>query len=366
MIRVLQVVTTMNRGGLETMIMNYYRHIDREKIQFDFLTHRDYIGDYGEEIITLGGKIYHLPILNPFSKSYKKALSNFFDNHPEYQIIHVHQDCMSSMILKEAQKHCVPVRIAHCHSSNQDRNIKYILKLLFKKSISKYATKLFACSEEAGQWMFNGAPFELINNAIDSEQFKFDNPKRILMRNQLGIEDDETVLGHVGRFDAVKNQSFLIDILNSVQKNKKTKLVLVGGGSLMNSVKKKVEELKLTEMVVFTGVRSDIADLMQAMDVFVFPSLYEGLPVVLVEAQAAALPCLISDAIPKDCMITDLVEKESLSNGAEIWADKVIRLSEQPRLNTCKDIKSAGFDIIENAEKLSGYYFEQWEEKCRH
>lgn len=366
LIYVLHVVTDMNRGGLETMIMNYYRQINRDVLQFDFLTHREYDGDYGEEIISRGGKIYHLPTLNPFSRSYKNALFAFFREHPKYQIVHVHQDCMSSVVLKEAKKNNVPVRIAHCHSSNQDKNIKYIIKLIYKNSISKYATKLFACSEKAGQWMFNGASFEVLNNAIDSLKYTYNYQKNRDIRIQLGIEEDDIVLGHVGRFYAVKNHIFLLDIINSIKHNRKIKLLLVGDGPLYNSIKEKVKEMKLSDRVIFTGIRSDVSDLMQAMNTFVFPSLYEGLPLTLIEAQASGLPCLISDTIPPDCMITNLVEKKPLSDGAESWANKAIELSQMTRRNTYEEVKSAGFDITENAEKLSDFYIKQWEEKCQH
>lgn len=366
MIYVLHVVTDMNRGGLETMIMNYYRKIDRTKIQFHFLTHRQYIGDYGQEIECLGGKIYHLPPLNPFSIRYRKALSDFFSNHPEYQIIHVHQDCMSSIVLKEAKKHNIPVRIAHSHSSFQDKNIKLMLKLYYKRFIPKYSTKLFACSEEAGRWMFNGADFEVLNNAIDSKQYAYNHQKSVSMRKELRITDDEIVIGHVGRFYAVKNHAFLLELLNSMQREYKTKLLLVGDGPLIDEIKEKANENNLSDKVIFTGIRSDVSDLMQAMDVFVFPSLYEGLPLTIVEAQAAGLPCLISDVISSECILTDLIEEKPLSDGAKQWANRTIELSRIPRKDTSEDIKSAGFDITENAKTLVDFYLNQWEEKCQH
>lgn len=237
---------------------------------------------------------------------------------------------------------------------------------MYKNSIYKYATKLFACSEKAGQWMFNGASFEVLNNAIDSQIYTYNYQKNRNIRIQLGIEEDDIVLGHVGRFYAVKNHIFLLDIINSIKHNYKIKLLLVGDGPLYNSIKEKVQEMKLSDRVIFTGVRSDVSDLMQAMNTFVFPSLYEGLPLTLIEAQASGLPCLISDTIPPDCMITNLVEKKPLSDGAESWANKAIELSQMTRRNTYEEIKSAGFDIIENAEKLSNFYIKQWEEKCQH
>ena len=217
MLRVLQIVTDMGRGGLETMIMNYYRCSDRERIQFDFLVHRFERESYDDEIESLGGIIYRFPRLNPFSLSYKKILGEFFDSHPEYQIIHVHQDCLSSVILKVAKEHGVKTRIAHSHSSSQDKNIKYPIKLFYKRFIPRYATNLFACSEEAGKWMFNGADFSVLNNAIDAERYIFNPQKRREVRDSLGIAPDELLFGHVGRFSPVKNHDFLMDVFNEVQ-----------------------------------------------------------------------------------------------------------------------------------------------------
>ena len=183
-IRVLQVVTHMDRGGLESMLMNYYRHIDREKIQFDFLVHRQERAAFDDEIETLGGRIYRLPRLVPWSKSYLSALNRFFDEHTEYKVVHVHQDCLSSVILKAAKQHDVPVRIAHSHSANQDKNLKYLIKLWYKRSIPEYATNLFACGKDAGDWMFGGASYQIINNAIDVAAYTYDPTKRQEMRRQ--------------------------------------------------------------------------------------------------------------------------------------------------------------------------------------
>ena len=179
-IRVLHVVTYMGRGGLETMIMNYYRHVDRNKVQFDFLVHRDFRADYDDEIESLGGKIYRLPRLNPWDFRYHKALDKFFDEHPEYKIIHVHQDCLSSVILKCAKKHGIPVRIGHSHNINQDKNFKYPIKMYFKRQIPNNATHLMACGKKAGDWMFGGAPYLILNNAIDVKKYNYS----LSLRNQ--------------------------------------------------------------------------------------------------------------------------------------------------------------------------------------
>jgi hypothetical protein len=184
MIRVLQVVTNMDRGGLESMLMNCYRHIDREKIQFDFLVHRQERAAFDDEIETLGGRIYRLPRLVPWSKSYLSALNRFFDEHTEYKVVHVHQDCLSSVILKAAKQHDIPVRIAHSHNANQDKNLKYPIKLWYQRSIPEYATNLFACGKDAGDWMFGGASYQIINNAIDVAAYTYGSTKRQEMRRQ--------------------------------------------------------------------------------------------------------------------------------------------------------------------------------------
>lgn len=360
MTRVLQVVTHMNRGGLETMLMNYYRNMDRTRIQFDFLTHRPYEGDYGEEIKSMGGKIYHLPILNPFSGSYKKTLRLFFLDHPEYQIIHVHQDCLSGVILKIAKDCGVKVRIAHSHTANQVKDLKYPIKLFCRNRIPQYATALMACGKDAGMWMFRGADFRILNNAIDTRWYSFHSNKRDTMRVELGIGKDELVLGHVGNFTPAKNYAYLVDIFHEAkQLIPCSKLLLVGNnvGDIANEVKEKVKSLELEDSVIFTGIRSDVPDLMQAMDVFVFPSNYEGLPMTMVEAQASGLPCLISDKVPIECKMTALVQQISLAEGAEVWAKKAIAAAKETvREDTSAQIKAAGFDIAENVKWLQNYY----------
>ena len=367
--RVLHVVTHMNRGGLETMIMNYYRMINREKVQFDFLTHRPYVGDYGEEIEKMGGVIYHLPMLNPLSFSYKKKLGEFFDNHPQYQIIHVHQDCLSSVILKIAKQHGIKVRIAHSHNVNQDKDLKYPIKLFYRRFISKYATELMACSQDAGNWMFCGASFRVLNNAIYTVDYKYDFEKRLQVREKIGLKEDEFVVGHVGRFSPQKNHGFLIDIFYQVKlQYPSSKLLLIGDdrGELADKIKYKAMELGLSDSVIFTGLRKDVASLMQAMDVFVFPSLYEGLPVTLIEAQASGLPCVISDKVPIECKKTDLVHQIKLTSTAIEWARLIIRKgTDTVRRDTSDSIKKAGFDIAENAKWLQQYYIAKADEVSR-
>ena len=360
MIRVLHVVTYMGRGGLETMLMNYYRKIDRTRIQFDFLVHRDFEADYDQEILKLGGKIYRVPKLNPFSIRYRKALNLFFKNHPEYQIVHVHQDCMSSIALKAAMKNNVPIRIAHSHNANQDKNIKYLIKRFYMRSISKYATDLFACGKDAGNWMFGNKPFKILNNAIDSNLFRLNVEIRNKIRSEMNI-DDKFVVGHVGRFSQQKNHSFLIDIFFEILKaNQDAILLLIGSGDGESAIKEKVKKLNIEDKVIFLGVRNDVNMLMQAMDVFVFPSLYEGLPVTLIEAQASGLPIIKSDNVSDQCILTDNVASISLDKSAHIWAKEILNfVNSFDRKDTSLKIINNGYDISSNAKWLENYYLNE-------
>lgn len=345
------------------MLMNYYRSINREHIQFDFLVHREEESDYDKEILSLGGRIYRLPKLNPFSPSYYKALDNFFKEHPEYKIVHVHQDCLSSIALKYAKKNSIPVRIGHAHSSSQDKNLKYILKKFFMLNIPKYATHLFACGIEAGDWMFNGEEYTILNNAIHSSLFAFNSLIGKQVRDELGIDEQSILIGHVGRFNYPKNHDFLLEIFNELCKlNKNCKLMLVGSGDLQDEIRKKVNQLGLTDKVIFLGNRSDVNELMQAMDIFVFPSHYEGLPVTLVEAQASGLLIIKSDNVPDQCKMIPDIYSLSLDKDATYWAKEILTLhSSYIRKDTSSYIKEAGYDIEENAKWLEEFYMREVE-----
>ena len=362
-LRILHVVTYMGLGGLETMIMNYYRKLDREKIQFDFLVHRNEKAYYDEEIENSGGRIYHLPRLNPFSKYYKDSLKSFFKSHPEYKIVHVHQDCLSGVILKVAKECGVSVRIAHSHISSQTKNLKYIIKLFYKKYIPKYATHLLACGQKAGEWMFSGTKFDVLSNAIDASKYTFSHKKRNEMREKLHIDNNKFVIGHVANFSDAKNHSFLLDVFLKIIQKHDALLLLVGDGSLRLETEKKAQALGVSEKVVFLGRRNDVYDIMQAMDVFVLPSKYEGFPVSVVEAQSSGLTCLISDKVPIDCKITDLVEQIPLDSSPEHWANKIIETRHYKRKNTLELIKANGFDVEENAKKLTDFYLSVSERK---
>lgn len=338
------------------MLMNYYRNIDRELVQFDFLTHRYSKGAYDDEILRLGGRIYNLPRLNPFDIKYHRELDLFFSKN-NYDIVHSHLDTMSAFPLKYAKKYGVPIRIAHSHNTNIDKNAKYLIKLVSKKLIPENATDFFSCGQQAGEWMFKNKNFIILNNGIQVESFKYNQEYASILKKELGI-DNKYVIGHIGRLSKQKNHKFIIDFFyefNRIVEN--SVLILVGSGELEEKIKKKVEKLGLSQKVYFLGVRDDANYLLSAMDLFVFPSLYEGLGVALIEAQANGIPCLISDRIPKEANIAPNVIVKSLGDGPKAWAkllyesiDSLVRISCQ------KEVIRSGFDIKANAIWLEGYY----------
>lgn len=362
-VRVLHVVTYMGRGGLETMLMNYYRKIDRSKIQFDFLVHRDFEADYDQEIRDLGGRIYKLPQLNPLSKTYLKQLDRFFKKHKEYKIVHSHLDCMAGIPLKYAKRNGVPIRIAHAHSSNQTKDKKYLLKLIYKRNIRKNATDLFACAHDAGRWMFGCDRFHVMNNAIGTEAYAANAKTAAEIRKELEISGDAFVVGHVGRFAPPKNHKFIVRIFAEVVKVKPDAFLLfVGDGDLRKETEELTVDLGIRNRVIFAGMRTDVNRVLQAMDVFLFPSTYEGLPLSIIEAQAAGIPCLISDKVPIECRKTDLVRQLSLQESPDIWKDAVIAAGEMLKRDTSGEIIKAGFDIASNAKWLEDFYFNKYDE----
>ena len=353
--RVLQIVTHMNRGGLESMIMNYYRSIDRDRFQFDFLTHREHEGDFDAEIKKLGGRIYHVPPLNPFSGRYATALKQFYAAHP-YRVVHAHLDCMSAYPLKAAKEAGVYKRIAHAHNTSQNKDIKYPIKLMSRGKIAKYATDLYACGREAGDWMYRGAPYTVLNNAIDARAYVYNADIRHEVRGSLRL-DGKLVIGHIGSMNAVKNQTFLLEIFAALHEEMpESMLLLVGDGPDRKALEQKAAALRIADAVFFTGVRSDIPRLLQAMDVFVFPSLFEGLPVSLVEAQAAGLPCIVSDAVSVECRLTEQLRFLSLNRPARDWAGMIRRAAAVQRQDTYEEIRAAGYDVRENVKRLEELY----------
>lgn len=365
-IRILHVLGRLDRGGAETMVMNLYRKIDKTKVQFDFIIHTTDKCDYNDEIKSLGGKIYSVPQYKGVNHlEYKKAWNVFLKGHPEYKIIHGHVRSTASIYLNIAKKYGL-ITIAHSHSTSSGTGLSAITKNLLQYPIRYVADYLFACSKDAGKWLYGQRAcskenFNILNNAIDLNMFKFNNELRESKRNELKIQD-KFVIGHIGRFDIAKNHHFLIDIFKEIHyRNGKTVLLLIGDGELKESVEKKVAEYGLKDEVIFTGVRSDIPELLHVMDVFLFPSLYEGLPVTVVEAQASGLPCVISDNITNEVSVTSLVNKISLQRNKEYWAETVLQFQKsQMRESPQKEIKDSHYDISEVSKQYQDFIIKHY------
>lgn len=359
MIRILQCVNDMHRAGLETMLMNYYRNIDREKIQFDFLTHRPQRSDYDDEIESLGGKIYYAPRLYPQNyPKYFKWMKQFFSEHPEYKIIHSHIDAMSYLPLKAAKKANIPVRIAHSHNTSIDKDFKYLLKQYFRSRITTVATDYCTCGQEAGKFLFGNKDFTFIPNAIEVDKFLYDKDLRNKKRAELGIKD-EFVVGHVGRLSYQKNHKLLIEIFNSLLKlERNALLILVGVGEKEEEIKKQIHELGLDSKVKFLGNRSDVNELYQAMDVFVMPSFFEGVPVVGIEAQFSDLPCIFSDRVPKEVKFNSKTQFVKLEAALDEWVKSIERAKNIERNSKAKDLQNSQYDIKVAHSILENYYLD--------
>ncbi|MBQ9082377.1 MAG: glycosyltransferase family 1 protein [Clostridia bacterium] len=351
--RILHVVTYMGRGGIETMLMNYYRHIDRTKLQFDFLVHRDFRADFDDEIEAMGGRIYRMPPMNPLKRSYWKALDVFFRSHP-YEIVHCHLNYKSGIVLAAARRTGVPIRIAHAHTASMSAGWSKLARILMKPMIPFTATHYMACSRNAGNAIFGKKSTMLLPNALDAATLRFDVQIRGQMRRALGLEQAYTLM-HVGRFGSEKNHTFLLDAFAEVLKQEPdAKLLLAGDGELRAAMEERAAGLP-EGAVRFLGVRSDVPELMQAADVFVFPSLFEGLPVTMIEAQAAGLPCIKSASVTDECIVTDLVESLPADN-PKAWADAILDRKNTPRTDRVDEIRAHGYDITTAAEKLSRFY----------
>lgn len=349
----------MNRGGLETMLMNYYRKIDRSKIQFDFMVHRTEKGHYDNEIVALGGNIYRMPKIRPGNYNlYFKELDQFFISNPDYKVVHSHINENSSFVLRAAKKVAVPCRIAHSHLSDLGFDFKLPFRVYARLVMKDNANSYFACSKKAGEWLFgkeNSKTVTVLNNAVNVEEFKYNQEIRNTVRKELDA-DNKVVLGHIGRFNKQKNHEYLLDIFKVVhEKQPNSLLVLVGEGDLRPKIEKKVRELDLIRHVVFLGVREDIPNLMQGFDLFLFPSLFEGLPVVLVEAQASGLKCVVSASITIEANVTGSVEYIHLNETPEEWARKILSLTYEHK-DTSEILREKGYDTATMADWLTGYY----------
>ena len=360
--KVLHYVGIMNRGGMETLIMNLYRNINLEKFQFDFATHTEKKGDFDDEIYSKGGKIYSFPQFRKNPKVYRNTWKKFFYEHAgEYDVFHFHTNSLANIVaLEEAKKAGIPIRIVHSHSTWANKGklqwINNILHRYHQTKLPKLATDLLACSTEAAQWLYNGMNVRnlnvsLLKNGVDCEKFSFDKSIRKIVRAELGVSDNDVLVGHIGKFIPVKNHTFLLEIISAMKnENGNVHAILIGEGDLKRQIADKAKQMGIKEIVQFLGVRSDIPELLMAMDIYIMPSLYEGLPVSVVEVQATGLPVLLSDTISKEVKLKRNVKFISLNESAEKWAEKALEFYKLKRETDNDSIRNAGFDIKSTAK----------------
>jgi glycosyltransferase involved in cell wall biosynthesis len=364
-IRILHVFSQMSRGGAETMMMNIYRKIDHRVIQFDFMVHTEEAGDYDDEIKSYGGRIFFVPRYtgkNHFQ--YKKKWLSFLESHQEYRFIHGHVRSTAVIYLKLAKKLGFKT-IAHSHNTSSGSGLPAVVKSIYQYPLRNLADYLFACSEVAGQWLFGKRAcqqgnFFILKNAIETQKFIFSEELRERKRKELGVSG-KYVIGHIGNFKKQKNHEFVIDVFEqTIMSNKDAILLLIGDGELKSAIEKKVFDLGLQEYVIFAGVRSDIPECLHAMDVFLFPSFFEGLPVTLIEAQAAGLPCVVSATVTDEVKITPYILFVSLDETAKAWAELVDAVgADFTRENTAEMIIASGYDIHATSNWLQKFYKNQ-------
>lgn len=363
-IRVLHVLGTTNLGGAESRIMELYRNMDRKKVQFDFLVHTDKEGHYSAEIRELGGKIYSVPRFNVKNyHAYRNALVRFFAEHNDYAAIHGHMTSTAAIYLPIAKKAGIPMTIAHARSAGVDKGVKGLVTKIIRLPLKKRADYLLTCSKEAGVAVYGEKAVRqgkvwTIPNAIDTERFRFNSSVREKMLQELGLAN-KFVIGHVGRFGFMKNHAYLIEIFYELCKlHDDVALVLIGKGELEQEIRQKVQDFGIAEKVYFLGTRSNVEDYYQAFDYFVFPSVFEGLPGSVAEAQAAGLHCLVSDKVTREAALTDLAVYRSIDEPPIEWAKEIQKNAKDAmiRRDTRQDIMGKGFDVRMQAKQMAEFY----------
>lgn len=361
-VRVLQIIGIVCGGGVEAVIMNYYRHINRNKIQFDFVVDGYEKTALDDEIKSLGGRVYHV---EPYKKNIFRYMSQIYhiirDNH--YDIVHSNMNTLSVFSLFPAWLAGAHQRILHNHSTAvRSEGMRSVMKMVLRPFAPLFANRYAACSRLAGDWMYGekmmaSGKVTIINNAIDLNDYAFSLPKRQQYRRRFNISEDTLVIGHVGRFMYQKNHAFLIDVFREVvKKQPNALLMLIGDGELRPEIEAKVRSYQLSDKVRFLGLRKDVKNLYNSMDVFVLPSWYEGLPVVAVEAQANGLPCVFSAQITEESQLTEMVEYLRLDRGVDLWAKSILANSSHRNFHALKELTEAGFDIMKQSNALISWY----------
>lgn len=364
MIRILHVVSKLSlNSGVMNVIMNYYRHIDRTKIQFDFLYFEERTPDFKDEIKTLGGNIFFVnkPSLKFLIKIYKEFNNFFFYNSKQYTAVHLHEVYLVHFIKYFCKKYGIKHLITHAHSTKYSDNPKNALRnKIMCLGLKNSATDYFACSKAAGEFYYGKEAVDrglvkIIPNAIDLRKYKFNQTIRNNVRKELNIED-KFVVGHIGRMATQKNQKFLLKIFAELRKeNDKTVLLMVGDGPLRKELENEITKLKLNDSVILLGIRMDIPNLLMAMDVFVLPSLYEGLPVVCVEAQTTGLRCILSDMITKEVDF-GICKFVGLNQSVTIWRRYIVKDSKFYEGRDYINIQIEDYNILKTVNKLLKLY----------
>lgn len=362
-IRILHVLGTTQLGGAESRIMDLYRHVDRERVQFDFLVHTGGEGFFDKEIRELGGRIFRVPRFRFYNYfSYKKAVKDFFEKNHEFRAVQGHITSTAAIYLPIAKRAGIPLIIAHARSAGVDKGIKGVLTRLLRRNLSKKADFLFTCSELAGISVFGRKAVEagetvFVPNAIDCEAFEYDGLRRGKMREELGLSG-KYVIGHVGRFHYAKNHEYLLQVFAALCKRgeKEYVLLLLGEGGGMEAAKKQAKDLGISDRVLFAGNKRNVYDYYQAMDYFVYPSRFEGLPGTVVEAQVSGLRCLMSDSICTEVMATELVHAMSIQDAPERWAEYIVDTQDYERSGRREQMEKAGFDVKAQARVMTRFY----------
>ncbi|MBQ4510325.1 MAG: glycosyltransferase [Clostridia bacterium] len=358
-IRILHIVTSMEQGGIENFIMNNYRYIDRELVQFDFLKHRDSKDWFDEEILNLGGRIYNVPSINPLKQiKYDHQVEKFFKNNRErYSIVHSHLNALSTFPLRIAKKQGIPVRIAHSHAVPTMVTYKTPIIQLSRSVINRYATDAFACSKEAGDWLFKNRKYSIIPNSIDAEKYVTDEVARKEIREEINVGDGY-LIGMVASFRTIKNHSFLINVFSKVLKQiPNAYLVLVGTGKTLEEIKKQATSMNISEHVIFMGVRKDIPRILNALDAFALPSVTEGFSIATLEAETMGLPCIVSTGVPKEVKLFENMKTDFVSvKNEDDWVNKLIAMKNVQKNNFSISVSNTNYDVRKNAKDLMSFY----------
>lgn len=352
--KILQVYPQFNNAGTEMVIMNLYRNIDRNKVSFDFLAQNT--GSIDNTIRSMGGNIYYIE--NNNKKEYYKKLIEFFKGHPEYDAVHTHTHAEMGMVLNAAKKAGIKHRIAHSHNSREDLpKVFKLYKSITGIPIEKNANHFFACSVSAAKWLFPlmWKKCSVLENGIDLERFRFNEETRKKMRSEFDITENEKVICHVGRFAEQKNHKRILEILNKMIHNDKSiKALLVGDGPLFDEMKERAE----TDNIIFLGNCTNVPEIMCAGDMFLFPSLHEGLGIVLIEAQANGLKCIASNAVPPEADIgTGLFERISLNSDNSVWINRIIQAFDNyDRMQLSNKSLNSNYNIKTIGKKIEEFY----------